>query len=68
MTREELGNQIAQLRKAKGYSIRELADKCEFNKSTIARIEQGQFSPKFETLEKVVKELDAEITIKHLQS
>ena len=66
MTREELGNQIAQLRKSKGYSIRELADRCEINKATIVNIEKGRFSPRFEIVEKLLNELGAEIIIKRL--
>lgn len=64
MTRETLGNTIAELRKEQGYSIRELADRCEINKATIVNIEKGRFSPRFEIVEKIVSELNAEIEIK----
>jgi transcriptional regulator with XRE-family HTH domain len=64
MTREELGNILAEQRKAKGYSIRTLAEQCEMSKSTIVHIEQGKFSPRIEIVDKICSVLDAEITIK----
>ena len=66
MTREELGHTISELRNSKGYSIRELADRCEVNKATIVNIEKGRFSPRFEIVEKLLNELGAEIIIKRL--
>lgn len=64
MTREELGIIIATLRKKQGYTIRELADRCELNKATIVNIEQGRFSPKFESVVSIINKLDATIEIK----
>lgn len=64
MTREELGNKINELRKQRGLSIRELAEKSELNKATIVNLEKGRFSPKVETLENVLKALGAKIEIK----
>lgn len=64
MTREELGKIISELRKGKGYSIRQLADRCELNKATIVNIEQGRFSPKFESVVNIISNLDATIEIK----
>lgn len=64
MTRIELGEQVATLRRLRGMSIRQLAEKSEMNKATITNIEKGKFSPKFETLERLIRELDAEIVIK----
>lgn len=63
MTRIELGEQVATLRRLRGLSIRQLAEKSEMNKTTILNIEKGKFSPKFETLERIIRELDAEIAI-----
>lgn len=63
MTREELGNTLAEFRKQRGLSIRELAERSEVNKATIVNLEKGRFSPKVETLEKLLNELGAEITI-----
>ena len=68
MTREELGNILASLRKGKGYTIRELADRCELNKATIVNIEQGRFSPKFESVVSIINKLDATIEIKAKRS
>lgn len=63
MTREELGNKINELRRQRGLSIRDLAERSEVNKATIVNLEKGRFSPKIETLEKLINELDAELKI-----
>ena len=64
MTREELGNTINELRQQRGMSIRELAERSEVNKATIVNIEQGRFSPRYEIVERIVKELGGTIEIK----
>lgn len=64
MTREELGNKINELRRQRGMSIRELAERSEVNKATIVNIEQGRFSPRYEIVERIVKELGGTIEIK----
>lgn len=67
MTREELANILAELRREKGLSIRGLAERCEMSKSTIVNIEQGRFSPRVEIVDKICSALDAEINIKARQ-
>lgn len=64
MTREELGNTINELRQQRGMSIRELAERSEVNKATIVNLEKGRFSPRFEIVERIVKELGGTIEIK----
>lgn len=64
MTREALGNKISELRKEKGYSIREMAERCDLSKSTIANLEKGRFSPRYDILEKILQSLDAKFEIK----
>lgn len=64
MTREELGNKINELRRQRGMSIRELAERSEVNKATIVNLEKGRFSPRFEIVERIVKELGGTIEIK----
>lgn len=62
--RQRLGAKIMALRNERGYSIRTLADLCDVNKATIVNIEQGRFSPRYEIVERIVKELGAKIEIK----
>lgn len=64
MTREELGNKINELRRQRGMSIRELAERSEVNKATIVNLEKGRFSPRYEIVERIVKELGGTIEIK----
>lgn len=64
MTREELGNTINELRQQREMSIRELAERSEVNKATIVNLEKGRFSPRFEIVERIVKELGGTIEIK----
>lgn len=64
MTREELGNTINELRQQRGMSIRELAERSEVNKATIVNLEKGRFSPRYEIVERIVKELGGTIEIK----
>ena len=64
MTREELGNKINELRRQRGMSIRELAERSEVNKATIVNLEKGRFTPRFEIVERIVKELGGTIEIK----
>lgn len=64
MTREELGNKINELRRQRGMSIRELAERSEVNKATIVNLEKGRFSPRFEIVEKICHVLGTKIEIK----
>ena len=64
MTREELGNTINELRQQRGMSIRELAERSEVNKATIVNLEKGRFSPRFDIVERIDKELGGTIEIK----
>lgn len=62
--RQRLGAKIMALRNERGYSIRTLAELCDVNKATIVNIEQGRFSPRFDIVERIVKELGGTIEIK----
>lgn len=62
--RQRLGAKIMALRNERGYKIRALAELCDVNKATIVNIEQGRFSPRYEIVERIVKELGAKIEIK----
>lgn len=59
----EIGQQITQLRKERGYTIRDLAERCKMHIANLSLIEQGKRSPKVDTLTKILDALDAEIKI-----
>ena len=56
-----VGKQIQKLRESKGLSQQDLAAKCNFEKSTMSRLETGRVNPTLSTLEKVAKALDVSI-------
>ena len=58
-----LGDNIRRLRKAKGLTQGELAEKVGVDIKTIVRYETGKNSPKVETLELITKELGAKIVV-----
>lgn len=61
MNQHEIGNKIAELRKAKGLTQEELAIRCGINVRTVQRIESGSVSPRVATLKLIGTELDYEI-------
>ena len=58
--------QLRALRKQRGMTQRELADKCGTQQQRIAEIESGQFSPSLETLKPILKALNAELLLHDL--
>jgi transcriptional regulator with XRE-family HTH domain len=58
-----LGDKLRRLRKAKGLTQGELAEKVGVDIKTIVRYETGKNSPKVETLELITKELGAKIVV-----
>lgn len=58
-----LGEKLRRLRKAKGLTQGELAEKVGVDIKTIVRYETGKNSPKVETLELITKELGAKIVV-----
>ncbi len=59
----ELSSEILQKRKSLKLSQRELAARCNIPQSTIGRIEAGIVIPNLQTLQKIAKELDMEISL-----
>ncbi len=47
MNLADFGNELAKIRKAKGYTQTELAEKCSISCRTIQRIESGKVTPRF---------------------
>lgn len=61
--REQIGQRIAQLRKEKGYSIRQLADRSGVNFANIYKIENGKYNVSIDILGKVCDALGCRIDI-----
>jgi transcriptional regulator with XRE-family HTH domain len=61
MTNKELGENIRKIRELKGFTQQNLADEIKVDQKTISRIEKGQLSPKFETLEELSRALSVSL-------
>lgn len=61
-TKKGLGKRIKQLRKAKGWSQQELADKSNMQYSYLGLIERGERNPTLEIIDKIAKGLGVEIS------
>lgn len=61
--REKLGAELRALREAKGYTVRELAERAGLGHTHIVRIESGRYGFSIDTLDKVVTALGAVIKI-----
>ena len=57
----QVGKRIQKLREIKGISQQDLADKCNFEKSNMSRLEAGRVNPSLSTLEKVANALEVNI-------
>ena len=55
--RQRIGQHIAQLRKEKGMTQQDLADRVEMQRSHIARIEAGRYSVGLDTLTAIAEAL-----------
>lgn len=53
--RERIGLRIAEIRKEKGLSQGELAEKSGLRQNAISRIEKGKFNVGFDTLQKIAE-------------
>lgn len=58
---KKLGIHVRQLRESKGMSQQQFADKCEIEKSTIARIERGISNTTVCTLSIIAKHLEIQL-------
>jgi transcriptional regulator with XRE-family HTH domain len=58
MNQTEFGNKLAEVRKAKGLTQSELAEKCEVSYRTIQRIETGKVTPRGFTIKTLSVALD----------
>jgi len=58
--------QLRALRKQRGMTQRELAEKIGQTQQRIAEIESGEFSPTLDTLKPILKALNAELLLHDL--
>lgn len=56
-----IGEQLAEMRLAKGYSQRKLAQLSGLTNTAISGIEQGKNSPSINTLEKILQVMDSDL-------
>jgi transcriptional regulator with XRE-family HTH domain len=54
---------VAQQRRARGLSQRELAELCATTQSAIARVERGRRPPRLDTLLRIATALDCELIV-----
>ena len=58
-----IGENIKQARKKKGYTQKQLAEKCNMYESQIRKYELGNANPKIETLQKIANALDINVLV-----
>lgn len=61
--REYVGKRIAEIRQAKGLSIRQLADLCGVSAQNITKIEHGRYNVSIDILGKICEALNCRIDI-----
>lgn len=61
--RIRIGQRIAEIRKEKGLSQGELADRTGLKQNAVSRIEKGKFNVGFDTLQKIAKVFDKKVDL-----
>jgi transcriptional regulator with XRE-family HTH domain len=61
--REYIGKRIAEIRQAKGLSIRKLAEACGVNFANIYKIENGKYNVSIDILGKICEALGCRIDL-----
>ena len=61
--REYIGKRVAEIRQAKGLSIRQLADLCGVSAQNITKIEHGRYNVSIDILGKICEALGCRIEI-----
>ena len=59
----DLGRQILNLRLARGWTQKELAQRAGTRQANISRLENGQLNPSVDMLQRVAEALDAELAV-----
>ena len=58
----DVGNQVRALRKLRGWSLTEAADRFGIGRSTLAKVESGNMSPTIGLLQKIALGLEVDLT------
>ncbi len=61
MNEESIGKNIKAIRKQKKMTLKELADRTEFTKSYISKIERSKKAPPYSTVKKIAMALEVEV-------
>ena len=61
--REYIGKRVAEIRQAKGLSIRQLAELCGVTAQNITKIEHGKYNVSIDILGKICDALDCRIDL-----
>ena len=61
--REYIGKRVAEIRQAKGLSIRQLADLCGVSAQNITKIEHGRYNVSIDILGKICEALGCRVDI-----
>jgi transcriptional regulator with XRE-family HTH domain len=61
--REYIGKRIAEIRQAKGLSIRQLAEVCGVNFANIYKIENGKYNVSIDILGKICDALEVKLEL-----
>ena len=61
--RQRIGQRIADLRKAKGMTQQDLAERTGNQRNHISRIESGKYSVGFDTLQTIAEQFDMKVDI-----
>ena len=64
LSREYIGKRVAEIRQAKGLSIRNLADLCGVSAQNITKIEHGRYNVSIDILGKICEALGYHVDIK----
>jgi phage repressor protein C with HTH and peptisase S24 domain len=56
-----IGDVIVKLRKERGWTIEEMAERADINKGTLSTVERGEANYRRETIEKIAKALDVDV-------
>lgn len=62
-TREYIGKSIAEIRQAKGLSIRQLAELCGVSAQNITKIEHGRYNVSVDILGKICDALEVKLEL-----
>ena len=63
LQRYDIGQQIASIRRAKGLSVRDLAQQAAIDAANLCRIEQGDYNASVDIINRICDALGARLTI-----